>query len=97
MTDTILLDSSVIVAAYLSPTVRSMVVALSKQVMVGYPGAYLKLDIDRSKLPGSLKRHVLAWARANLEDAGELSYSEEARVFGRYGRWVKRIGRWMLP
>ena len=85
------LDTSVIVGAHQSPIVAGIVSILKTYYRVGYPGLYLKLDIERSSLPPGTRARILRWAQGSLADLGSLSPREEHRILGRYGGWVKKI------
>ncbi len=91
MTCRLLLDTSVIVGAVLSSPVRYIVKGLGVECIVYYSALYTVVDVEGSKLGVSVKRRVLEWASENLVDAGYLTPAEESKVFGRYGKWVKRI------
>ena len=87
----VFLDTSVIVAAYLSRRVRGVIEALGRHCELLYSAYYTVVDIDGSELDEAVKAGTKRWAANNLKDAGYLSVAVESQVFGRYGRWVKRI------
>ena len=94
MTCDVFFDSSVVVAAALGTPVGALVEGLSTRCRVYYSSLYLAVDVMGSKnIDEHLKPIILGFARDHLRDAGSLTPSQESRVFGRYGRWVKRIGK----
>ena len=88
-----LLDTSVIASAVFSEGVARVVEGLGRACSLHYSRFYTVLDVEFTRnlpVPGE---SVLEWAERNLADAGHLTLREESRVFGRYGKWVKAIGK----
>ena len=94
MSATILLDTDIIVAAFMSSRMNDLVSALRRHYRVGYPGVYFELDVMESQnIENHLKNRIISWARELFVDLGELDAKTERAALNRYTRWVKRIGK----
>ena len=89
-----LLDTSVVSAAYKSRLIRALLDVLSSVCTLLVSHGYLRLDVEGSKdIPAQLKKSIVEWSTSTFRDAGVLSINEESRAYGRYHRWVKKIGK----